>query len=105
MEKYARVINFTTSKAEEDLLEIPSIKEELIKSLHLKDDKQYQIYKKNGILMSFDVLITNTQISVNDGIYNDLLANYVYSSDGIFHIQSIKIKDAGVSGTLSFSLE
>lgn len=103
MEKYSRVINFTTSAPEQELLDIEGIKNEMIKSLNISEE-EYENYKKNGILMSFDILISDTQVSVNNGIYNDLLANYVYSSDGIYHIKSIKIKDAGISGTFTFTL-
>jgi hypothetical protein len=104
MERYSRVINFTTTAANQEILDLPEIKAELVKSLNIGED-YYEEYKKKGILMSFFIIVSNTQVSVNGGIYNDLLENYVYDSDGVYHISSIKIKNSGAKGTFSFTLK
>ena len=40
--------------------------------------------------MNVDVFTKNTRVKINDGLYNDLIENVVYTTDNITRIRSIK---------------
>lgn len=55
--------------------------------------------------MYVNVFCSSTKISINDGIYNDLLENVIYSTGEFYNgIKSIKVKDTNITGILSFRL-
>lgn len=97
---YARTIKFITTAAEEELLDIPEVKEAIKDMTNCKTEDDFQRAKSNGILMSVDIFAKNTRVKINDGIYNDLIENAVYSTDNITRIYSIKLEAESVSGTI-----
>ena len=99
---YARSIQFNASAGEE-ILEIPEIKEAIMESIHCDTEEEFQFMKTQGIIMSVDIFTKNTRIKINDGLYNNLIENVVYSTDNMTRICSIK-SEADIVGTIVFKM-
>src|SRR5574344_1673955 len=99
---------FTTTTADEDILQNILIKPRIMERLGLTTDAQYaQLFTGDyptGVTMRFDVIFSaDNKVSLNNGIYNDLIENAVYSSGDYIRLTSLKIKTAG-TGTIVFSI-
>lgn len=96
-------ISFVTSKADEDLLLNEDIKEKLKELLKADSEEEYIQLCKAGLLLSVDIFVKNTKVSINNETYNDLIENVIYSTRNT-KINSLRIKDAGISGVISMTL-
>ena len=99
---YARTVNFTTTEANQDILNIPAVREAMKLVSKADDDMEFDLMRRSGIYMRADVFISNTQVSVNGQGYNDLIENLYYSTEEMIKIYSLRVKDSGISGTLNF---
>lgn len=102
MNNYTINVSFT-SVAEENLL----LKEEIknaIKIANKLNEEEYIRALNSGIEMSFDIFVSDTKVSVNKGVWNELIGNAVYSSNVIVDTQSIRIKDEGITGIISINV-
>lgn len=99
---YARSVKFTAS-AEEEILDIAEVKEVLKSLTNCKTDAEYKAMKEQGIIMNVDVFTKNTRVKINDGLYNDLIENVVYTTDNITRIRSIKT-ETDATGTIAFKM-
>ena len=97
---YARSVKFTASDGEE-LLDVAEIKEVLMEMLDCDSEEEYNIMCKQGLVISFDIFTRNTRISINNGLWNDLIENAVYSTENITSIRSIKC-ESSATGTIVF---
>jgi len=100
--------SFTTTGANEDILQNSAIKPRIMERLGATDDAQYASFfsgsNPSGITMKFDIIFTATnKVSLNNGIYNDLIEDMAYSSGGYTKLTSLKVQTAG-SGILVFSI-
>lgn len=96
-------ISFTTSSNDEELLYNAAVKEKLMELLKVTDLSEYDKLINNGIILAFDIFIKNTKISINGESYNDLIENAIYTTDET-RIRSLKIKDSGITGTISLRM-
>ena len=101
----ARIIKFTTTGANEDLLQNSVVKAIVMERIGATTDAQYQAVIDGGTLkMRFDIYFSATnQVKINDQSYNDLLEDIVYSSSDFTYLKTLKIKTA-CSGTLYFEI-
>lgn len=96
-------VSFVTSKADEDLLLNDGIKEKLKELLKADSEEEYQQLRAAGLLLSVDIFVKNTKISINNETYNDLIENVVYSTRNT-KMTSLRVKDAGINGVISMTL-
>lgn len=101
---YSRNIKFTTSQAEEEILDITSVKEVIMDMISCKNNEQYNIMKKEGITMSVIIFTKDNRIKINNETYNDLIDNFIYSTDDYVKIQSIKAEDIITDGIISLKM-
>lgn len=99
---YARTVNFTTTEANQDILNIPAVRDVMKLVTRADNDMEFDLMRRNGIYMRADVFISNTQVSVNGQGYNDLIENLYYSTEEMLKVYSLRVKDSGMSGTLNF---
>ena len=96
-------VNFVTSSADEDLFYNESIKEKLKELFGVKEDSEYDKVIATGVTLSLVIFVKNTKVSINGESYNDLIENSVYTTSDT-KIYSLRIKDSGISGTISFNM-
>lgn len=101
---YSRNIKFTTSQAEEEILDITPVKEVIMDMISCKNNEQYNTMKKEGITMSVIIFTKNNRIKINNKTYNDLIDNFIYSTDDYVKIQSIKAEDIITDGVISLKM-
>lgn len=99
---------FTTSAINEDILQNSTIKPRIMERLGATTDAQYADFFTGsnalGITMKFDIIFSaDNKVSLNNGIYNDLIEDMAYSSGGYTKLTSLKVQTAG-SGILVFSI-
>lgn len=99
---YARSVKFIAS-AEEEILDIAEVKEVLKSLTNCKTDAEYKAMKEQGIIMNVDIFTKNTRVKINNGLYNDLIENVVYTTDNITRIRSIKT-ETDATGTIAFKM-
>jgi len=100
--------SFTTSTADADILQNITIKPRIMERLGLTTDEQYAAVFAGsdpiGVKMDFDMIFTaDNKVSLNNGIYNDLLESMAYSSGDYVKLTSLKVKTAG-SGIIIFDI-
>lgn len=100
---YSRNIKFITSEAEEDLLNIPEIKELVMEMINCNTEEEFKKTKKTGIIMDVTIFTKNTRVKINDELFNDLIENVVYTTGNYTRIHSIKLETA-TQGTISFKM-
>lgn len=100
---YARSIKFTTSKENQEILDIEEIKNILKDMLKAKDDIEYQKLRENGISANVDIFTSETRIKINNTTYNDLIDNTLYSTNNIVKIYSIK-SELPATGVIVFTM-
>lgn len=98
-------IKFTTTKANEDILQNAQIKSVIMERLGFTTDAQYDAkINDSGIEIKFDIIFNGTnKISFNDRIYNDLIEDMAYSSGSYLFLKALKIQNAG-TGILIFNI-
>lgn len=99
-------ISLTTNSADYDILQNTIVKDRL-KERYGWNEVRYQEEVQKGIRgLYFDIYCENTQVKINDGNYQALIANAVYSTDDYLNygIKSIKIKDTAINITLSIKM-
>ena len=85
-----------------DLLEIEAIKDKLIAAY--RGIENYEMAKKDGFYMAFEVYTEDATVTINDGVASDLIANKLYSSNGAKSgIKKIEVNGAA-QGVFSFCL-
>ena len=94
-------VSFTTSSSDEDLLYNEAVKEKVMELFKVTDAFEYDKLVANGIILSLDIFCKDTKVSVNGESYNDLIENTIYNTSDT-RIRSLRIKDSGVVGTISF---
>lgn len=99
---------FTTSATNEDILQNATIKPRIMESLGATTDAQYATFFSGnnalGVTMKFDIIFSaDNKVSINNGIYNDLLENMVYSSGNYTKLTSLKVQSVG-SGVFVFNI-
>lgn len=100
---YARNIKFTTTSANQEILEIKEIKDVLFSMLNAKSEEEYQMLISNGIDTNVDIFTSETRIQINNTTYNDLIENSVYSTNNITRIYSIKSENP-TTGVIVFTM-
>jgi len=100
---------FTTATADADILQNTTIKPRIMERLGLTTDAQYaELFTGTnplGITMKFDIIFSaDNKVSLNNGIYNDLIESMAYSSGSYVKLISLKVQSAG-SGVLIFSIK
>lgn len=100
---------FTTSAINEDILQNATIKPRIMERLGATTDAQYASFFTGsnalGVTMKFDIVFSaDNKVSINNGIYNDLVENMVYSSGNYTKLTSLKVQTAG-SGVLIFGIK
>lgn len=103
---YTKNIPFVTTEANQNILTTTNIKNAIKERLAITSDTDYnRILNSTGFSMSFDIFCSATKVSINDGIYNELIEDAVYSSGGTYSgIKSIKIENNNINGILSFRI-
>lgn len=100
---YARNIKFTTTSANQEILEIKEVKDVLFSMLNAKSEEEYQMLISNGIDTNVDIFTSETRIQINNTTYNDLIENSVYSTNNITRIYSIKSENP-TTGVIVFTM-
>lgn len=100
---YARNIKFTTTSANQEILEIKEVKDVLFSMLNAKSEEEYQMLISNGIDTNVDIFTSETRIQINNTTYNDLIENSVYSTNNITRIYSIKSENPA-TGVIVFTM-
>ena len=100
---YARNIKFTTTSANQEILEIKEVKDVLFSMLNAKNQEEYQMLISNGIDTNVDIFTSETRIQINNTTYNDLIENSVYSTNNITRIYSIKSENPA-TGVIVFTM-
>jgi hypothetical protein len=100
----ARIVKFTTTIAEEDIMQLAVVKERIMERMGLTTDSQYDsAISNNSIKMRFSIFFPSiNQISINEKDYDDLIEDVVYDSSDYTIIKTIKIK---VATTATFYFE
>lgn len=96
-------VSFTTTSNNEELLYNTAVQEKLMELLKVNDTVEYDKLIHNGIIIALDIFVKNTKISINGESYNDLIENTIYTTDET-RIHSLRIKDSGITGTLSLKM-
>lgn len=105
MAGYSRNIAFTTTEENQNILTIEAIKNAIIERLKISQSEYDRRIDNEGFDMKFDVFCSATKISINDGVFNELLEDVVYSTDDFYKgIKSIKIQNNNITGLLSFRI-
>lgn len=99
---------FTTTGTNEDILQNSAIKPRIMERLGLATDAQYaEVFSGSnplGITMKFDIVFSaDNKVSLNNGIYNDLIESMVYSSGSYVKLTSLKVQSVG-SGVFVFNI-
>lgn len=100
---YARNIKFTTTSANQEILEIKEVKDVLFNMLNAKNEEEYKMLISNGIDTNVDIFTSETRIQINNTTYNDLIENSVYSTNNITRIYSIKSENPA-TGVIVFTM-
>ena len=100
---YARNIKFTTTSANQEILEIKEVKDVLFSMLNAKSEEEYQMLISNGIDTNVDIFTSETRIQINNTTYNDLIENSVYSTNNITRIYSIQSENPA-AGVIVFTM-
>ena len=100
---YARSIKFTTTQADEEILNIAGVKEVLYSMLGADSEAEYQMLAQNGIDTNVDVFTTGTRIKINNTTYNDLIEDTLYSTNNISRIYSVKSENPA-TGVIVFTM-
>lgn len=99
-------LKFTTDSADYDILQNTEVKGRL-QTRYGWDETRYQKEVEKGLRnINFDIFCKDTQVKINDGDYQELIANAGYFSDDFlnFPIKSIKIKDTAIEVILSIKI-
>lgn len=99
---YARSVRFSTTSENEEILTKEEIKEVLMDVVNTQDEEVFQMAMINGIIVNVDVFTKDTRIKINDGIYNDLIENKVYSSNNYIRLHSVKC-ESPAEGVIVFT--
>lgn len=100
---YARNIKFTTTSADEEILNIAEVKAVLYDMLGADSEEEYQMLVSNGIDTNIDVFTTETRIKINNTTYNDLIEDTLYSTNNVTRIFSVK-SESPASGVIVFTM-
>ena len=100
---YARNIKFTTSAADEEILNITEVQAVLKNMLSCDNDTDYNAIMSRGIDMSVDVFTHGTRIKINNTTYNDLIEDAVYSTNNLSRIYSVK-SELPATGVIVFTM-
>ena len=104
---FIRNIEFTTSSADYELLQDTNVKTAIKERLGFTTDEEYNKYiEGNHLNMYFELFFGGKQsVSVNGSYYYPTMeGDLYYSGNFINPLQSIKIKNNGVSGMICFKI-
>lgn len=100
---YARNIKFTTSAANEEILNIAEVQAVLKNMLSCDNDTDFNAIMSRGIDMNVDVFTHGTRIKINNTTYNDLIEDAVYSTNNISRIYSV-VSELPAEGVIVFTM-
>lgn len=96
-------VAFTTTIANEDILQINEVKNAIKDRMAINTDEDYQIMLSSGMIrLEFDLYFNGSNtVSINNGYASCLLEDTIYSSGEKVTLKSIKIGNIA-SGVFSF---
>lgn len=98
-------VSFTTTAAEQDILQNTAVSAKIKERLGGINDEQYQaILNGDGIELEFTIFFSAANsVSINGKSYNPAIEGVVYSSGDYVYAKSIKINTA-TTALLSFNI-
>lgn len=98
------ITKFTTTTTDEDILKNTDIQKRICDVLGKTADEYTLLLAHDGLKVDFTIFFSAiNKISINNGLYNDLIEDTVYTSGGHVLVKSIKIKTA-TTATLMIEL-
>ena len=88
-----RSVKFTTTTNDENILDNIDVQKRICERLGIPTDKYLSLLSGDGIKMDFTLFFSATnKVSVNNGLFDDLIEDSVFTSGGKYMVKSIRIK-------------
>lgn len=99
------ITKFSTTNNEEDILNNVNIQKRICERLSIKEEDYGDFVANKGIKMDCTIFFPSiNSVSINNGLYNDLIEDSVFTLGEFSNIKSIKIKTA-TNATIMIDLD